>query len=349
MTMQKGAFMRGIDKMIIKEIPVPEIGKKEVLVSLEYVGICGSDVHYFHNGCCGSYKVDLSEDYMLGHECAGTIVKVGEEVERLKVGDRVALEPGITCGECEQCKSGHYNLCPDVVFLATPPVQGCNEEYIAFPENMCFKLPDNVSTKEGALIEPLSVGFYASEQGGVKTGDTVVILGSGCIGLVTLLACKAHGAGKIIVADLVEARLQKAIELGAAEVINSGKEDALKKIEELTNGRGADVVFETAGSPVTIAQTPFIVRRGGTITLVGISAKEEITYNFAQIMDKEATIKSVFRYRNIYPKAIEAVSAGAIDVNGIVTHEFDLEHIQEAFEEAINNKTDLVKAVIKIK
>lgn len=335
--------------MVIKEIPVPEIGKKEVLVSLEYVGICGSDVHYFHNGCCGSYKVDLSEDYMLGHECAGTIVKVGEEVERLKVGDRVALEPGITCGECEQCKSGHYNLCPDVVFLATPPVQGCNEEYIAFPENMCFKLPDNVSTKEGALIEPLSVGFYASEQGGVKTGDTVVILGSGCIGLVTLLACKAHGAGKIIVADLVEARLQKAIELGAAEVINSGKEDALKKIEELTNGRGADVVFETAGSPVTIAQTPFIVRRGGTITLVGISAKEEITYNFAQIMDKEATIKSVFRYRNIYPKAIAAVSSGAINVKGIVTHEFDLEHIQDAYDEAVNNKTDLVKAVIKVK
>lgn len=349
MTMQKGAFMRGIDKMVIKEIPVPEIGKREVLVSLEYVGICGSDVHYFHNGCCGSYKVDLSEDYMLGHECAGTIVKVGEEVERLKVGDRVALEPGITCGECEQCKSGHYNLCPDVVFLATPPVQGCNEEYIAFPENMCFKLPDNVSTKEGALIEPLSVGFYASEQGGVKTGDTVVILGSGCIGLVTLLACKAHGAGKIIVADLVEARLQKAIELGATEVINSGKEDALKKIEELTNGRGADVVFETAGSPVTIAQTPFIVRRGGTITLVGISAKEEITYNFAQIMDKEATIKSVFRYRNIYPKAIAAVSSGAINVKGIVTHEFDLEHIQDAYDEAVNNKTDLVKAVIKVK
>lgn len=349
MEMQKGAFMRGIDKMIIKEIPVPEIGKKEVLVSLEYVGICGSDVHYFHNGCCGSYKVDLSEDYMLGHECAGTIVKVGEEVENLKVGDRVALEPGITCGECEQCKSGHYNLCPDVVFLATPPVQGCNEEYIAFPENMCFKLPDNVSTKEGALIEPLSVGFYASEQGGVKTGDTVVILGSGCIGLVTLLACKAHGAGKIIVADLVEARLQKALELGATEVINSGKEDALKKIEELTNGRGADVVFETAGSPVTIAQTPFIVRRGGTITLVGISAKEEINYNFAQIMDKEATIKSVFRYRNIYPKAIAAVSSGAINVKGIVTHEFDLDHIQEAYDEAVNNKTDLVKAVIKVK
>lgn len=349
MAMQKGAFMRGTDNMIIKEIPVPEIGKKEVLVSLEYVGICGSDVHYFHSGCCGAYKVDLSEDFMLGHECAGTIVKVGEEVETLKVGDKVALEPGITCGKCEFCKSGHYNLCPDVVFLATPPVQGCNEEFIAFPEDMCFKLPDNMSTKEGALIEPLSVGFYAAEQGEVKTGDSVIILGAGCIGLVTLLACKAHGAGQIIVADLVDARLNKALELGATTVINSGKEDVSARIEELTGGRGADVVFETAGSPVTIAQTPFFVRRGGTITLVGISAQQEISYNFAQIMDKEATIKSVFRYKNIYPKAIAAVAGGAIDVKSIVTHEFDLEHIQEAYEEAVNNKTDLVKAVIKVK
>ena len=164
--------------------------------------------------------MDLSEDFMLGHECAGTIVEVGKEVEKLKVGDRVALEPGITCGKCEFCKSGHYNLCPDVVFLATPPVQGCNEEFIAFPEDMCFKLPENVSTKEGALIEPLSVGFYAAEQGNVGTGDTVVILCSGCIGLVTLLACKAHGAGQIIVADLVQARLDKAMELGATAVIN---------------------------------------------------------------------------------------------------------------------------------
>lgn len=349
MEMQKGAYMRGTDKMILKEIPVPETKEKEVLVQIEYVGICGSDVHYFHTGCCGSYKVDLSQDFMLGHECAGTVVKVGEGVKDLKVGDRVALEPGITCGKCEFCKSGHYNLCPDVVFLATPPVQGCYEQFIAFPEDMCFKLPDNVSTLEGCLIEPLSVGFHAANQGEVGVGDTVMILGSGCIGLVTMLACKAHGAGQIIVADLVDARLEKAKELGATAVINSKNTDVFKEVERLTNGRGADVVFETAGSPVTIAQTPFLVRRGGTITLVGLASQEEITYNFAQIMDKEATIKSVFRYRNIYPKAIAAVSSGAIDVKKIVTHEFDLDHIQEAFDEAVNNKTDLVKAVIKVK
>lgn len=349
MKMQKGAFMRGTDKMIIKEIEVPEVGEKEVLVQLEYVGICGSDVHYFHHGNCGAYKVNLEEDYMLGHECAGTVVEVGAKVKDLKVGDKVALEPGITCGQCEFCKAGKYNLCPDVIFLATPPVQGCYEEYIAFPENMCFKLPDNMTTKEGCLIEPLSVGFHAANQGDVQVGESVVILGAGCIGLVTLLACKAHGAGNIIVTDIVDARLEKAKELGATHVVNSKEVNVLEEIARLTGEKGADKVFETAGSPITIAQTPFVVKRGGTITLVGISAQEEINYNFAQIMDKEATIKSVFRYRNIYPKAIEAVSAGTIDVNGIVTHEFDLDHIQEAFEEAINNKTDLVKAVIKVK
>ncbi len=349
MKMQKGAFMRGTDQMILKEIPVPEIKDNEVLVSVEYVGICGSDVHYFHHGSCGAYKVDQNEDFMLGHECAGTVVKAGDAVSSLKVGDRVALEPGITCGKCEACKSGHYNLCPDVVFLATPPVQGCNEEYIAFPADMCFKLPENVSTREGALIEPLSVGFYAAWQGAVDAGDSVIILGAGCIGLVTLLACKARGAGQIIVADLVDARLEKAKELGATAVLNSGKEDILKKAGELTGGRGFDVVFETAGASATISQTPFLVRRGGTVTLVGISSEEEISYNFAQIMDKEVTIKSVFRYKNIYPRAIAAVASGAIDLESIVTHEFDLEHIQEAYDEAVKNKTDLVKAVIKVK
>lgn len=348
MKMQKAAFMNGLDNMVIKEVPVPEVGEKQVLVQLEYVGICGSDVHYYHSGVCGPYKVDLNEDFMLGHECAGTVVEVGPGVESLKVGDRVALEPGITCGQCEYCKTGRYNLCPDVVFLATPPVQGCYEEYIAFPENMCFKLPDNMTTKEGALIEPLAVGFHAANQGNVQTGDTVVILGAGCIGLVTLLSCKARGAGKIIVSDLVDARLEKAKELGADHVINGKNVDVKAEIAKLTDGKGADKVFETAGSPVTIAQTPFFVKRGGTIVLVGLAAVEEINYNFAQIMDKEAEIKSVFRYRNIYPKAIAAVASGAIDVKGIVTHEYDLEHIQDAFTEAVNNKTDLVKAVIKM-
>lgn len=285
---------------------------------------------------------------MLGHECSGTIAAIGDEVTSLKVGDRVALEPGITCGTCEFCKSGKYNLCPDVAFLATPPVQGCNEQYISFPENMCFKLPDNVSTKEGALVEPLAVGFHATNQADVQVGDTVVILGAGCIGLVTLLSCKAHGAGTVIVVDTIEAKLEKAMELGADYVINVKYEDTLKAVERLTNGRGADKVLECAGNPITIAQTAHLVCKGGVICLVGIAAQEEINYNFAQIMDKEANIKSVFRYRNIYPKAIAAISSGAIDVKRIITHEFSLDNIQNAYEEAMSNKTDLVKAIIRM-
>ena len=286
---------------------------------------------------------------MLGHECAGTVIALGEGVEHLKVGDKVALEPGITCGQCEFCKTGRYNLCPDVQFLATPPVQGCYENYIAFPENMCFKLPDNISTKEGALVEPLSVGMHAANQGDVKLGDSVVILGAGCIGLVTLLACKAHGATDITVVDVIPKRLDYALKLGATRVINGREADAVGEGDKLTDGAGVDKVFETAGSPITIQQTPYMVKNGGTIVLVGISAQEKIEYNFAKIMAKEARIESVFRYRNIYPQAIAAIADGIIDVSGIVTHEFDFEDIQEAFDCAINNKDDVVKAVIKIK
>lgn len=343
----RAAYMTDLDKMEIRDIEMPKAGAKEVLVELEYVGICGSDVHYFHDGRCGDYKVE--GDFMLGHECAGTVVALGEGVEHLKVGDKVALEPGITCGQCEFCKTGRYNLCPDVQFLATPPVQGCYENYIAFPENMCFKLPDSISTKEGALVEPLSVGMHAANQGDVKLGDSVVILGAGCIGLVTLLACKAHGATDITVVDVIPKRLDYAVKLGATRVINGREADAVGEVDKLTDGAGVDKVFETAGSPITIQQTPYMVKNGGTIVLVGISAQEKIEYNFAKIMAKEARIESVFRYRNIYPQAIAAIADGIIDVSGIVTHEFDFDDIQEAFDCAINNKDEVVKAVIKIK
>lgn len=338
--------MTGLDHMEIREIPMPSPKANEVLIKLEYVGICGSDVHYFHDGRCGDYAVE--GDFILGHECAGTVVEVGEEVKSLKVGDRVALEPGITCGQCEFCKSGKYNLCPDVQFLATPPVQGCYENYIAFPENMAFKLPENITTKEGALIEPLSVGMHAANQGNVKLGDSVIILGAGCIGLVTLLACKAYGATDITVVDVVPKRLEYAMKLGATRIIDARNVDVITEVEKLTSGEGIDKVFEAAGSAVTISQTPYLVKRGGSIILVGISPQETIEFNFAKIMAKEARIESVFRYRNIYPQAIAAVSQGIIDVSGIITHEFDFDDIQEAFHCAIHNKNDVVKAVIKI-
>ena len=342
----RAAYMTGLNKMEIREIEVPVPKEKQVLVKLEYVGICGSDVHYLEHGKIGDFIVN--GDFILGHECAGTVAAIGPGVKNLKVGDKVALEPGCTCGQCEFCKTGRYNLCPDVEFLATPPYHGCLMNYIAFPENMAFKLPDNISTKEGALVEPLAVGMHAAKQGNVKLGDSVVILGSGCIGLVTLLACKAFGATDITVVDVIPKRLEYAKKLGATTIINAAEKDVLAEIDKLTDGKGVDVVIETAGSSKTVAQTPYIVKRGGCIVLVGMSPQDIIEYNFAKILAKEAEIKSVFRYRNIYPQAIKAISKGIIDVSGIVTHEFSFDDVAKAFDFVINNKQDVVEAVIKM-
>ncbi len=342
----RAAYMTGIKKIEMRDIEVPELREQDVLVKLEYVGICGSDVHYLEHGKIGDFVVN--GDFILGHECAGTIVEVGGAVKNLKVGDRVALEPGITCGHCEFCKTGRYNLCPDVEFLATPPYHGSLMNYIAFPENMCFKLPDNITTKEGALVEPLAVGMHAAMQGNVKLGNSVVILGAGTIGLVTLLACKAYGATEITVVDVIPKRLDYAKKLGATAVINALETDVFAEIDKLTGKSGVDIVIETAGSAKTISQTPYLVKNGGTIVLVGLAPQDIIEFNFAKIMAKEAQIKSVFRYRNIYPVAIKAIAQGIIDITGIVTHEFDFEDTDKAFDYVINNKQDVVKAVIKI-
>jgi L-iditol 2-dehydrogenase len=342
----KAIFMTDLNKMEIREVEMPKIKETEALVKLGYVGVCGSDVHYLEHGSIGDFIVN--GDFILGHECAGEVVELGDKVTNLKIGDKVALEPGYTCGQCEFCKTGKYNLCPDVEFLATPPYHGCLKNYIAFPANMCFKLPDNITLKEGALVEPLAVGMHAASQGNVKLGDSVVILGAGCIGLVTLLACKAYGATDISVVDIMQKRLDYAIELGATRVINAKETDTVKVIDEMTNGNGVDVVIETAGSKITVQHTAHLVKRGGTIVLVGMAPEDIIEYNFAKIMAKEALITSVFRYRNIYPKAINAIAKGIIDVSGIVTHEFDFEDTAKAFDFVINNKNDVVKAVIKI-
>ena len=276
------------------------------------------------------------------------VVETGSAVTELSVGDRVCLEPGITCGQCEFCKSGKYNLCPAVEFLATPPYHGAFRDYLAFPENMCFKLPANVTTLEGALVEPPLCGTACGAPGQCDLREhCVVILGAGCIGLCTLLACRAYGATNVIVVDVLENRLAAAYKLGATHVINAAEHDAVAYIDELTNGRGADVVVETAGAVVTVQQTSYLVKRGGTIVLVGMAPQDTIEFNFAKILAKEAQIQSVFRYRNLYPTAIQALASGMIDLKGIVTHQFEFDALQEALDFVTSNKRDVVKAIIK--
>ncbi len=341
----KAVFMTDLKKMETREIPMPQAKNDQVVIKLEYVGICGSDVHYLENGRIGDFVVD--GDFILGHECAGTITEVGSDVHELKVGDRVCLEPGFGCGKCDYCKSGHYNLCKEMQFLATPPIQGCLSNYIAFPADMCFKLPDNISTKEGALIEPLAIGMYAATRGEVTVGSSVVILGAGCIGLVTLLACKAFGASDITVCDVIPSRLEAAKRLGATRVVNGREENVIEVINQLTGGRGVDKVFETAGNKFTTQQTADLVRPGGVVVLVGMAPDDMIPYNFVKMISKEADIRTIFRYVNMYPKAIQAVASGAIDISGIVTHEYTFDKTYEGFIEVIANPKDVVKAVIK--
>lgn len=343
----KAAFMSGTHNMIFKEIPVPEIAPHEVLVEIDVVGICGSDAHYYTHGNIGDFVV--KGDFILGHETAGVVTSIGSDVKNLKVGDRVALEPGVVCGKCEQCLSGKYNLCEHVEFFATPPYHGVFSNYVKHPENLCFKLPENVSNMEGALVEPLAVGLHAAAQGDVKLGDTVVIFGAGCIGLVTLLACKARGASKVIVVDIIDKRLDFAKNLGADAVINAKSEDVLSKINTLTESKGAHVVIETAGSPITVGQSADVVKTGGVIVLVGMTVEAKTSFDFMKLMGKEGTIKTIFRYRNLYPVAINAISSGTINVKSIVTHEFEFDKISEAFDFVTENPTDVVKAVVKIK
>jgi L-iditol 2-dehydrogenase len=343
----KAIFMHGTNDMIWKDVPVPVIKENEVLIKVEAVGVCGSDVHYYQHGKIGDFIVN--GDFILGHECAGEVVEVGSNVKTLKLGDRVALEPGKTCGKCEFCKGGRYNLCPDVEFFATPPYHGVLTNYVAHPEDMCFKLPENVSNVEGALVEPLAVGLHATDIGGVKLGDTVIIYGSGCIGLVTLLASKAKGASKIILIDVLKNRLETAMRLGATHVINPMESDVIETVKAITEGKGAHVVIDTAAAVVTVKQTVEVLKTGGTIVLVGMTPKDEVEFNFMKLMGKEGVIKTIFRYRNLYPVAINAIASGAINVKDIVSHEFDFEDTKEAFDFVVNNAKDVVKAVINIK
>ena len=342
----KAAIMTGIEKIEIMERDIPAPKNDEVLIKIEYVGVCGSDLHYFKNGRIGDFIVNYP--FILGHECAGVVVETASMVKSLKVGDRVALEPGKTCGRCEFCKSGYYNLCRDVIFFATPPVDGVFQEYCAHPEDLCFKLPENVSTMEGALVEPLAVGFHAALSAGARLGQTAVVSGSGCIGLVSMLALKALGVSRVFVSDLLDKRLEKAKSLGAAGIINTGRDDLVKRVEELTQGKGVDLFIETSGAEKAAASGIGLLKKGGTLVFVGYSQSGMMNLPIGQAMDKEISMKTIFRYRHIYPMAIEALANGKLNIKDIVTNSFDFCDIQNVMEECANNKTEIVKAVVKM-
>lgn len=270
----------------------------EVLLEMSCVGICGSDVHYYAHGRCGPFVVE--KPMAMGHEAAGVVVKIGDSVKNLQVGDRVAIEPGVPCRLCAKCKTGRYNLCSDMKFCATPPYDGNLTRFYAHPADFCFKLPDHVSMEEGALLEPLSVGVHACKRGGVGVDSKVLILGAGPIGLVTLLTAKAMGASKILITDLVEDRLKFAKELGATytvQVNRDMKETDLLELIHKTMGEEPTITIDCSGVESTTRMAVLATAIGGCVVIVGMGPVE-IKIPLGHAICREVDIRGVFRYCN---------------------------------------------------
>lgn len=341
----KASYLIEKRKLEMREEPIPEISDGEVLVKIKHCGVCGSDVHYYELGAIGNFVV--REPLILGHECAGEVVKAGKDVKNLKVGDRVTLEPGVPCGKCEYCKSGRYNLCPDMHFMATPPINGAFKEYINYPEEFCYKLPDNVDTIEGAMVEPLNCGFHAAQRAGAHIGQTAVVLGSGCIGLCTLMALHCMGVKTVYMFDMIDKRLQMAKKLGATAVFNSRDVDPVKTVMELTGGEGVDLVFEMTGSVSGTQSTLAFAKRGGVVMLVGQGANAFVNYNIDEIIVRELDVRGNFRYANLYPTVIEMLKSGSLPIKDIITDIYSFDDIDKAMEDSVVNKSNIIKAVVE--
>jgi L-iditol 2-dehydrogenase len=328
----------------VQEVAIPNIKEDEALIKVHCIGVCGSDVHYYEHGRIGRYVVE--QPIILGHELAGDVVEIGSKVKNLKVGDRVAVEPGIPCDRCEYCKSGRYNLCPDVVFMATPPVDGAWAEYVAVRADFLYKLPDSLSYEEGALLEPLSVGFHAARRGGLGPMDRVLISGLGPIGLLAAVSARMFGVSQVIGTDVIPFRRELALKLGIDAVIDPLHEDVAASISRLTDGKGVSKIIETSGNAQAAADTISFVKFGGTVVLVGLPTSDQIPLNLPMLIDKELDVFGVFRYANTYPAAIDALAKGIYPIEDIITHRYSLADIKEACEVARTQKDKSIKVMI---
>ncbi len=337
-------------KFEIQECPMPQPKDNEILMKVEYVGMCGSDIHGFEFGPFIPPK-DSNQKIGLGHEVAGEVVGIGAKVTKFKVGDKVLIEPGIPDDSCEYCRTGRYNICPGVDFMATQPnYKGALTQYMTHPEEWTYHVPNNMTTMEAALVEPAAVGMHAAILGGASLGKSIVILGAGAIGLMTLQACVSLGATDITVVDVMEKRLELAKKLGAARVINGKEQDtvAVLRSPEMYADHGVELVFECAGAVFTAQQAVQIVARGGKIMMVGTQSKP-VPVDFLKI-NREVSIQTSFRYCNNFPQTIEAIAAGKFNVKDMVTHVYDYKDVQQAFMDAIDpvKKLDMVKGVVKV-
>lgn len=338
-------LLTGIEQFESEDRERPEPASDEVLVRMRNVGICGSDVHYWEHGRIGDFVVE--DDIILGHESAGEIVAVGDRVTDLAVGESVTIEPNVPCRRCESCKQGNYHLCDDIEFMATPPHDGAFTEYVAWPADFVYELPESVSVREGALCEPISVCLNACRRGGVGVGDTVLVTGGGPIGQISMQVANAFGAEEVILTDIVPEKLDRAEEYGAAHTVNVAERDLEPEIESYTDGTGVDCVIEASGAEPAISSTLDVVRRGGTVVLLGMPIDGEIPLDTLEIISNEIDVHGSFRFRNTYTDAISLLERGRIDVEGIIDFSESLGDVGEAFE-AVRSDQTVIKGMIEI-
>jgi D-xylulose reductase len=333
-------------ELSLREIDLPvTVGPHDVKVAIHTVGICGSDVHYYEFGQIGPFVVKAP--MVLGHEAAGTVVEVGSQVKHLRGGDRVCMEPGIPDPNSRASRLGIYNLDPAVRFWATPPVHGCLTPFVVHPAAYTFRLPDNISFAEGAMVEPLAVGMQAAVKAKIKPGDVAVVMGAGPIGIVTALAASASGCSQIIMTDVQQPKLDLAAKLGPIRPVNLTKENLREVVDDLTEGWGADIVFEASGVPAAIKTIHEPLCPGGRIVSIGLPI-QPVPIDLGALSPKAPSIEFVFRYANVFPRALALMGSGKIDLKPLINRTFQFREGIDAFNFALHMPPDCVKAQIQL-
>lgn len=342
----KAVRLHGPRDLRLEELPSPgHPGPGEVLLELRAVGICGSDIHYWTHGRIGDTLLD--RPLILGHEPAGVVLEVGDNVSHLVRGATVAIDPAVPCGWCEWCAMGHPNLCPNVRFFGSPPTDGALRERLIHPAECCFELPEDLTAIDGALCETLGVGLHAVDLSHVHPGQSVAVIGCGPVGLMTLQVAKAAGATPLLAADLVPERLAVARSLGADLVIDAGQLETVQAVLAATDGRGVDAAFDCATATETAGQACELVKIGGRVVLCGIPPEDRITLSHSVARRKGLTIKFARRMKHVYPRAIQLAERGLVQLDPLATHCFPLELAADAFALAEARRDGVIKAVIE--
>ena len=333
----RAAVLRAAGDVVVEERPTPRPGPGQVLVRVRSVGVCGSDTHYYEHGRIGRFVVD--SPLVLGHEASGEVVELGEGVTDLVPGQRVSVEPGVPDLTCEQCLAGRYNLCPNMVFYATPPVDGAFAEYVVTHHAFAHPVPDTISDDAAALLEPLSVAIWACRKGRVSAGSRVLVTGAGPIGLLAVQTALAFGATDVAVSDVNPARLQLAGELGATRLVDA-------RTERVTDLDPApQVLLECSGFPPAIGDGIRALDRAGRAVLVGMGG-DEVPLPLSMVQERELEVTGTFRYAGTWPTGIALVAAGRVDLDRLVTGSYSLEEAADALT-ASRRDEHSVKVVVR--